>query len=184
MAGGGSLFDIGLYCLNTARFVTGEEPVEIMASQYIHPGDGRYAEVEETISFMLRFPSDSIVNCFASYGARDDKHQRPNFETATIDMPNAYQYVGQTMTVTLRNGNDTGETKLVLTANKQFAAEIDHMADCVLEGRKPRTPGEEGHQDLLLMEAIYKSASSGMPVKLPPEKGTDLYRGPPADISL
>jgi predicted dehydrogenase len=135
MAGGGSLFDIGLYCLNTARFVTGEEPVEIMATQYSPPSDERYAEVEETISFMLRFPSSAIVNCFASYGARDDKHQRLNFGTATVDMPNAYQYVGQSMTVTQRNGDDTGETRLVLTANKQFATEIDHMADCIIENK-------------------------------------------------
>lgn len=184
MAGGGSLFDIGLYCLNTARFVTGEEPVEIMATQYSPPGDKRYAEVEETISFMLRFPSNAIINCFASYGARDDKHQRLNFETATVDMSNAYQYVGQSMTVTQRDGDDTGETKLVLTANKQFAAEIDHMADCVIQNRQPRTPGEEGHQDLVLMEAIYKAASSGAPVKLEAYRGLDAFRGPPAAIDL
>ena len=133
MAGGGSLFDIGLYCLNTARFITGEEPIEIMAIQYSPPGDKRYSEVEETISFMLRFPSNFIANCFASYGARDDKHQRLNFETATVDMANAYQYVGQSMTITQRDGDDTGETKLVLTGNHQFVAEIDHMADCVIE---------------------------------------------------
>lgn len=184
MAGGGSLFDIGLYCLNTARFLTGEEPVEIMATQYSPPGDKRYTEVEETISFMLRFPSNAIVNCFASYGARDDKHQRLNFETATVDMPNAYQYFGQSMTITHRDGDDTGETKLVLNGNRQFAAEIDHMADCVLDNRTPRTPGEEGHQDLLLMEAIYKAASSGAPVRFKPASGLDAFRGPPAAIQL
>ncbi len=70
MAGGGSLFDIGLYCLNTARFMTGEEPVEIFATTYSPPGDRRFAEVEETVSFMLRFPSSTIANCFASYGER------------------------------------------------------------------------------------------------------------------
>ena len=184
MAGGGSLFDIGLYCLNTARFVTGEEPVEIMATQYSPPGDERYAEVEETISFMLRFPSSAIVNCFASYGARDDKHQRLNFETATVDMPNAYRYVGQSMTVTQRNGDDTGETRLVLTANKQFAAEIDHMADCIIENKTPRTPGDEGHQDMLLMEAIYRAAKSGVPSKFEIVTKLDAFRGPPATIQL
>ena len=78
MSGGGSLPDIGLYCLNTARALTGEEPSEVFAWTYAPPGDPRFAEVEQTVSFQLRFPSNFIAHCFASYGARDDKHQRLN----------------------------------------------------------------------------------------------------------
>jgi predicted dehydrogenase len=182
LAGGGSLPDIGLYCLNTARFLTGEEPIEVMATQYSPPDDPRYAEVEETVSFMLRFPSNFIANCFTSYGARDDKHQRLNFETASIDMPNAYLYQGQEMTITQRQDDATSKNQLVLPHNNQFAAEIDHMADCVRENRMPRTPGEEGVQDHLLMEAIYESARSNAPVRLSAPEGLDAFRGPPATI--
>ncbi len=57
LAGGGALPDVGLYCLNGARFLTGEEPVEVFARTYSTPGDPRFAEVEETVSFTLRFPS-------------------------------------------------------------------------------------------------------------------------------
>ena len=179
MAGGGSLFDIGLYCLNTARFMTGEEPSEIYATTYSRPDDPRFAEVEETVSFMLRFPSGTIANCFTSYGGRDDKHQRINLEAAVIDMPNAYQYVGQRMTVTSRQQDMTSENSLVLPHKDQFALELDHMADCVLTGRRPYTPGEEGVQDHKLMEAIYQSARSGQPVKLASGTGLDQFRGPP-----
>jgi predicted dehydrogenase len=154
MAGGGSLPDIGLYCLNTARFFTGEEPVEIMASMYSPPDDPRFEEVEETVSFTLRFPSNVIVNCFTSYGARDDKHQRLNFATATADMPNAYLYKGQKLRIISREQDATSEAELTLQAKNQFASEIDHMATCVIENREPRTPGEEGWQDHVLMEAI------------------------------
>ncbi len=55
LAGGGSLPDIGLYCLNTAQFLTGEEPTEVMATQYSPPDDPGYAEVEETVSFTCAF---------------------------------------------------------------------------------------------------------------------------------
>jgi predicted dehydrogenase len=183
MAGGGSLPDIGLYCLNTARFLTGEEPVDVMATQFSPAGDSRYAEVEETVSFTLRFPSNFIANCFASYGARDDKYQRLNFERAAVDMPNAYLYEGQEMTIIRRDGDDTGQNKLVLQANNQFAAEIDHIADCVREDRSPRTPGEEGVQDHVLMEAIYQSASSGSPVRLQANDRRDAFRGMPAAVT-
>ncbi len=179
MAGGGSLFDIGLYCLNTARFMTGEEPSEIFATTYSRPDDPRFAEVEETVSFMLRFPSGTIANCFTSYGGRDDKHQRINLEAAVIDMPNAFQYVGQRMTVASRQQDMTSENSLVLPHKDQFALELDHMADCVLTGRRPYTPGEEGVQDHRLMEAIYQSAHMGQPVKLAGGTGLDQFRGPP-----
>jgi predicted dehydrogenase len=179
MSGGGSLPDIGLYCLNTARFLTGEEPVEITASIYSPPDDPRFADVEETVAFTLRFPSNLIANCFTSYGARDDKHQRLNFSTATVDMPNAYKYEGQSLSIEQRQGNATGAAEITLSAPNQFAAEIDHMATCVLEDRRPHTPGEEGLQDHKLMEAIYKAAETGMPVRLDPAEQLDAFRGPP-----
>ncbi|WP_337268663.1 Gfo/Idh/MocA family protein [Oryzifoliimicrobium ureilyticus] len=184
MSGGGSLPDIGLYLLNTSRFMTGEEPVEIMATMYSPPGDPRYKEVEETVSFTLRFASNVIANCFTSYGARDDKHQRLNFETAVADMPNAYQYEGQKLAITSRQDDATSEANLTLHAPNQFAAEIDHMASCVIEDRIPRTPGEEGMQDHILMEAIYQSAQTGQPVKLQPAPKLDAFRGPPAEIKM
>jgi predicted dehydrogenase len=179
MAGGGSMYDIGLYCLNTARFMTGEEPTEIYATITSPPNDPRFAEVEETVSFMLRFPSNTIANCFTSYGGRDDKHQRMNLEAAVIDMPNSFQYTGQRMTVMAREGDATSNDEQVIEPKNQFATEIDHMADCVLTGRDPYTPGEEGVQDHRLMEAIYESARSGKPVHLAPIEGLDHFRGAP-----
>ena len=64
-----------------------------------------------------------------------------------------------------------------IEAKNQFAAEMDHMALCVLDNREPHTPGEEGLQDQRLIEAIYESARSGRTVKVPqPPKPT---RGAP-----
>ncbi|MBA1244156.1 Gfo/Idh/MocA family protein [Pseudomonas japonica] len=179
MAGGGSLVDIGLYCLNTARFITGEEPVEVYANIWSPPGDPRFAEVEETVQFTLRFPSHTVANCLTSYGARDDKHQHLNLEGAAIDMPNAFLYEGQRMSIIDRDDDATRNAELTLQPKDQFAQEIDHMADCVLTGREPYTPGEEGVQDHKLMEAIYESARTGQPVKLAPIEGLDHFRGPP-----
>ena len=68
LAGGGSLMDIGIYSLNAARYLSGEEPTEINAMMYSTPGDLRFKEVEETINFQLRFPSGILANCTSSYG--------------------------------------------------------------------------------------------------------------------
>jgi len=166
LAGGGALPDIGLYCLNTVRLITGQEPVEVYAHVFSPPGDPRYAEVEETVNFSLRFPSGLVAQCLTSYGAREDKWQRLELETASIDMPSAYEYQGQRLLIGQRHGDTKGQTELTLPPKNQFAAEIDHFAECVTQNRRSRTPGEEGLRDHLLMEAIYRSAASGQPVKL------------------
>lgn len=179
MAGGGSLPDIGLYCLNTARFITGEEPVEVFAQLYSPTRDPRYAEVEETVQFTLRFPSGTFANCLTSYGARDDKYQRLNLESASVDMPNAFLYQGQQLSIIERDGDATRNGRLTLQPRNQFTQELDHMAQCVLHDQQPWTPGEEGVQDHKLMEAIYESARTGQPVKLEPVQGLDHFRGTP-----
>ncbi len=55
------------------------------------------------------------------------------------------------------------------------------MALCVRNNIEPRTPAEEGLQDQILMAAIYESAQTGQPVKLPMETRSDAFRGPPLD---
>lgn len=166
LAGGGALPDIGLYCLNTARFITGQEPVEVYAHSYSPPGDARYAEVEETVNFSLKFPSGLVAQCLCSYGAREDKWQRLELETASIEMPGAYEYQGQRLVIGQRQGDAKAQNELVLTPKNQFAAELDHLAECIAGNTTPRTPGEEGLRDQVLMEAIYRSAATGLPVKV------------------
>jgi predicted dehydrogenase len=182
MAGGGALPDIGLYCLNTARFLSGEEPSQIQANLFSPEGDARYAEVEETVSFTLRFPSGFIANCFTSYGARDDKYQRLNLAAATLDMPNAYKYQGQELYLARNLDGQDQRSAIILPKKNQFSEEIDHMAQCVLQDAPPRTPGEEGLQDHVLMEAIYLSAANGQPVNLPPQPRRDMFRTLPEGV--
>jgi predicted dehydrogenase len=178
LAGGGTLPDIGLYLVNTARFLTGQEPVEVFARQYSPPGDPRYAEVEETMAFTMRFPSEFLAQCLTSYGARDDKAQVLNFARATVQMPGAYRYRGQQMYVAQNAGGMDERQQVNIPPKNQFAEEIDHMADCILADRRPRTPGEEGLQDHVVMEAIYESARTGRPVALKRYDGLDVFRGP------
>jgi predicted dehydrogenase len=99
-------------------------------------------------------------------------------------MPNAYKYEGQSLIIGQRQGENDGETELIIQAPNQFSQEIDHMATCVLENKEPYTPGEEGVQDHKLMEAIYEAARTGQPVRLEPQTGLDAFRGaPPTESS-
>ena len=177
LAGGGALPDIGLYCLNAARFYTGEEPASLTASTYSPPGDPRWAEVEESVTFTLRFPSGVIANCLSSYGAYNAKTLTLHFEGGTVEMPDAFSYRGQRLIVARRDGAVPTRNERTIRPRNQFALEIDHFAQCVAQDRRPLTPGEEGLADQLLMEAIYRAAAdapSGVPA-------SDPRRGPAPD---
>jgi predicted dehydrogenase len=178
-AGGGCLPDIGIYCLNSCRAVTGEEPIEVFARIFSPPGDARYAALDETIAFMLRFPSGVIANCAASYGAYESRDLRVRLERGWVDLENAYAYDGQRIRIAHRAGDGFVVEELQLSPANQFALEIDHFADCILHDRTPHTPGEEGVQDHVLMAALYRSAREGVPIALPPVAGPDAFRGPP-----
>lgn len=182
LAGGGSLPDIGLYCLNTTRAVLGEEPNLIQAQIHSPPDDPKYREVEETASFTLHFPSGVIAQCLSSYGVYEARSLTLHTGTAAIDLQNAFAYQGQRLIIGHRDGKNAARDEKVLSPKNHFALELDHFARCIQEDLRPRTPGEEGLQDQVLMEAIYEAARTGAPVKVGPPPGAgsglDVTRGP------
>jgi len=178
LAGGGALPDIGLYCLNTARFVLGTEPTEVFGYMHSTPGNPLFKEVEEMMSFQLRFADGLVVDSITHYNTHDSRFYRVNTERGWIHLNNAYAYKGQQLQTSHAEGPAKMENHITLGAINQFAAEMDHFSECILEDKQPHTPGEEGMQDQRIMEAIYQSAREGRPVKLPAVKGKDAFRGP------
>jgi predicted dehydrogenase len=166
LAGGGALPDVGLYCLNAARFLSGEEPVEVMGNTWSTPGDARFREVEESCQFVLRFPSGFIASCSTSYAAHKSQMFRLNGSTAWAQMDPAYAYHGIKLKVSrVVDGHEEGHD-IGIEEKNQFAAELDHFAECIQKDKEVHTPGEEGLQDQRIMEAIYESARTHRPVKL------------------
>jgi glucose-fructose oxidoreductase len=161
MAGGGSLMDIGIYALNAARYLTGEEPVAVSAMMHSTPNDPRFVEVEENVTFQLRFPSGILANCTSSYGAGLNRF-RVAKPRGSAELEPALSYTGLRMR--MFRGNVIEER--VLPQRDHFALEMDHLAGCILEGTEPLTPGEEGLKDLRVMMAIYEAARTGRTIPL------------------
>ncbi len=162
LAGGGSLMDIGIYSLQATRYLTAEEPREVNAMMFSTPGDVRFKEVEETINFQLRFPSGILAQCTSSYGYAGQNRVRVVGTTGWFELEPATSYTGLRLRV--RKGRVLEERDL--PQRDHFAAEMDHLSECILEGRDPLTPGEEGLKDLKIMMAIYEAAKSATTVKL------------------
>ena len=167
LAGGGALPDIGLYCLNTARFQLGEEPSEISAMQYSTPGDPRFREVEENMLFQMRFPSGVLVNASCGYDFHDSKRYRVHSTLGWMEMSPAFAYEGLQLRTSRADGKMERMEEVRLPQKNQFALEMDDFADRIMNNKPVYTPGEEGLQDHRLMEAIYEAARTGKTIKLP-----------------
>ncbi|NEX62125.1 Gfo/Idh/MocA family protein [Noviherbaspirillum galbum] len=168
LAGGGPLPDVGIYCLNAARFLSGEEPVEVIGHTWANPNDPRFREIEEAVHFILRFPSGFTATCTSSYSGHNAKFLRLIGSEAWVELDPAYSYSGIRLRVgRLVDGKDSVQ-EIALESDDQFVKELDHMAQCVKANRRPHTPGEEGLQDMRVIEAIYQSAREGRPVTLAP----------------
>ena len=182
MAGGGSLPDVGIYCLNAARYVTGEEPVEVTATLTRPEGDPRFREVEDICSFTLRFPSGVLATCTSGYSHHESRWLRVIGTDGWAELDPAFGYSGQRMRLARQAGGAQVLEERRFEQTNQFAREMDGFAVAIRDGVTPGTPGEEGVADMRLIEAIYHAAESGGAVHLPEVAGRDTTRGvfPPA----
>jgi len=157
LAGGGPMPDVGVYCINATRYLTGEEPVQVSATLHQPTDDPRFKEVEESMAWWMRFPSGVLAHCATSYGVSLGARYIVTTPQAQIWVDPAFGYGGLAMSVRNRGKLEQVELPQV----NQFAAEMDHFAECILQDKVPLTPGEEGLADVKVMRKLYESAESG-----------------------
>jgi predicted dehydrogenase len=160
--GGGPLLDIGIYCINAARFLFGGEPIEVTAMAASCDGP-RFREVHEMVSAVLRFPDDCLATFICSFGAHNINHYQLVGTEAILDAQPAYDYK-RAMQWTIRRG--ALEEKKSFPAGDQFAAEMDYFSQCIMENSEPEPSGAEGLADICVIEAINEAIKSGRTVKL------------------
>jgi predicted dehydrogenase len=160
LAGGGSLMDVGIYPLNETRWLTGEEPVSFTAMPTTRDrASGRFAEMEQTLDFAVKFPS-GIVGAFAcTYGSDMPGFLRIHGDRGSLRLSPAFNYTG-THLMSLSGREHVDAASPENDDSYQFKLEAEHFANCVRTNAEPKTPGEEGLKDMLAIEAIYKAAGT------------------------
>jgi len=162
--GGGALFDMGIYCVNAARYLFQDEPVEAMAFR-IQGESPRFDGTDETTSVILRFPENRIAQFTASQGAARVSEFRVVGTLGDLQLEAAYGYHEKSeeqLTI-------DGKTKTTTTPqHDQFAPELLHFSKCILEDREPEPSGEEGLADVQILESIVQAAALGRKVTLTP----------------
>jgi predicted dehydrogenase len=162
LAGGGSLMDLGIYPMNAIRWIAGEEPADFRAFVSTTERGPRFHgpdSVEQTVEFMMKFPSGRIATAGSSYGQDGPCTLTIDGTHGYIQVEPAFFYTGLKYTGVTKNGPVSG-TSPGKGNPYQFVFEADHFAACVRNNTQPATAGEEGLADLLAMEAIYRAAGA------------------------
>ena len=157
-AGGGPLMDIGIYALNAARFVLGEEPEQISAYSSVIDHDDRFVDIEENVSWTMKFPSGAVASMTTTYGANQDGFLRVHCSKGVVEI-NGFGYSGISLKVH-RTGMGMNDEITQEDNSKdpyQFAVESDYFSQAVQNDTAIEPSGEEGLKDMQAIARIYES---------------------------
>jgi predicted dehydrogenase len=161
--GGGPVYDMGVYCINAARYLFRTEPTSVMAFS-ANKTDKRFQLVDEMTSVVMRFPEERLATFTCSFGAADVSRYSLIGTKGSLTAEPAYDY-----SMALKHRITVGEKTRSKTFSKrdQFAAEVSYFSDCVLSDREPEPSGLEGLADVRIVQAIYESARKEKAVEIP-----------------
>jgi predicted dehydrogenase len=160
LAGGGSMMDIGIYAINGARYMVGEEPVWVTAQETKTNFEIFKEGVDETILFQMGFPSGAVASCLSSYNIDNLDRFFMTAEKGFGELQPAAGYgpmEGRTNKGKLNNPHQTHQT-----------TQMNEMAGIIFNGKQPIIPvdGYEAVKDLKIIEAIYLAVKTGKKVNV------------------
>jgi predicted dehydrogenase len=160
LAGGGAMMDIGIYAINGARYMVGEEP-SFVTAQEVKTDPVKFKEgVDETITFQMEFPSGAMASCLSTYA---------------VSYLDKFFLVGEKGFAEMQPSTGYGPIKswtnkgrLDLPHKTHQTVQMDQMAMIIFDGKKPTIPvdGEEGVKDMKIIDAIFEAAKTGKKVAL------------------
>jgi glucose-fructose oxidoreductase len=161
--GGGTVYYLGVKCINAARSLLGAEPAQVMAMTA--RTSRRYGgDVDEGAVGLIRFPEERLAHFHTSFGEEPKAGLTIFGEDGLIRLGDAYE-TDMAMTIEIVKQGERHEMRFEPV--DAFASTLDHFSDCILHDRQPEPSGVEGLQDVRMVEAIYRSARDGRPVTLP-----------------
>jgi predicted dehydrogenase len=160
--GGGTLYDIGIYCINAARYLFRSEPAEVFA-ETAKGDDKRFKEIEEMTSAIMRFPGERLANFTCSFGAADVSSYQVVGTKGALRVEPAYEFSTGLKHILTIDGKTRERT---FPKRDQFGPELLYFSDCILKDKEPEPSGQEGMNDVRIIRALYRSAETGQPIKI------------------
>jgi predicted dehydrogenase len=162
LAGGGALMDLGIYCVNSVRWLTGQEPLEATAHTWTTVPN-RFTTVEENIAFQLKFPAGLYVQGSSSFTAIKTSFLQIHGQEGWAALNPAFAYNEERRLFGKIEGEWFEKRFKVID---EFSLELDYFAECIVKNREPEPDGVAGLRDVAVIEAIYEAAELGHPVAI------------------
>jgi predicted dehydrogenase len=159
-AGGGPLMDLGVYCVNTSRWLLNEDPVEVAAHSW-KKDLARFQDVEEGISFRMHFASGVVVQGSSTYSSAISSFVFVQGDKGWACLTPAFPFDEERGLTGKISGKWFEKNFKVVD---EFAPELDAFALAIRTGEPVEADGRQGHRDMLILEAIYDSARKKEPV--------------------
>lgn len=177
VTGGGTLSDIGIYCINAARYLFQAEPIAVFAVS-ANKGEQRFSEVAEMTSAILRFPDQRLAAFTCSFGSAPVSTYQVVGTKGDLRVDPAYAWQGELKHYLTINGKTQERT---FGPHDQLAAELVYFSDCVLQNKDLEPSGMEGLNDVRVIRALYRSIETGAFVQL---DSLDHHQRPTADQTI
>ena len=160
--GGGPLYDLGVYCVNAARYLFRAEPDEVFC--YNAAGrDRRFDGVAEMSSAVMRFPNDRLAVFTCSFGATDRDTYEVIGTKGVLKMDPGFA-MSQDIKCEISVGEKTRRS--TYKRRDQFGPELVYFSDCILNNKQPEPGGVEGLTDVRIIAALQESAAIGHPMTI------------------
>jgi predicted dehydrogenase len=158
MSGGGPLMDVGIYCIQGMCYVSGEVPIAVTAQEGPKTDLVKFADVEESLTWQFEMPGGLMTEGKSSY-SEGMNFLRAEAEKGWFELKPAFNYSGQQ--------GATSNGKMDFPKVNQQALQMDDYANCILQDKPSRVPGEMGRRDVKLLQAIYEAMRTGKRVEIP-----------------
>ncbi len=162
--GGGTLYDLGVYCINAARYLFQDEPREVIAYSAAR-ADPRFKNIDEMTAAVLRFSRDRLASFTSSFGAADVSSYEVVGTKGSVRLDPAYEYAFPLKLHLTIDGKTRTQN---FSKRDQFAPELLYFSNCILRNTEPEPSGIEGLADVRTIEALYRSARIRKAVKVRP----------------
>ncbi|SMB97953.1 oxidoreductase domain protein [Hymenobacter roseosalivarius DSM 11622] len=156
LAGGGPLVDLGIYCVQGVVYTKGQIPASVTAKFTPKPNNGLFKEVEAGVNWQFQFADGSVADCRTSYAESLPNRLQAEAAKGKFELTPSFGYGGIKGT--------TSQGPMNIQNVNQQARQMDNFADCILNNKATRVPGEMGLRDVQLMAAIYRAAETGQKV--------------------
>jgi xylose dehydrogenase (NAD/NADP) len=160
--GGGALLDVGCYSVSVARWMTGEEPIQVQAQAIYHD-----TGVDAHVVGILRFPSGCLATLEASFISALQQTFTVVGSGGAIDLPhdafipwlNDAEYI-------LRGRDQETGCKQVVPGADEYQLMVEHFGDAVLKKSGPFFLFEDSIANMKVLDALAQAALTGITVKL------------------